>query len=832
MSDNDGKKTLGVRSGPRAGNVKQSFSHGRSKNVVVETKRKRVVVPKAGTSKTTIQTSNKEGSKNLPSGITDTEMERRLKALQAAKAREADEVAQREANAKEREQEREQKRLEQENKQRELKKAEELANEKAAEVEAAKKQAEDQAKRAAIEAKTATKSDTPQRREFGDQKGPRPASPSTRKKDRDGDERSPGRGRGDEGRRSGKLTLSQALDGGERSHQKSMAAMKRKQERARQKALGQTQEREKIVREVQVPEAIIVSELANRMAERSAEVVKSLMKMGMMVTQNQVIDADTAELIIEEFGHKIVRVSDSDVEDAITEIEDKPEDLKPRPPVITIMGHVDHGKTSLLDSIRNAKVVAGEAGGITQHIGAYQVKTKDGTILSFLDTPGHAAFTSMRSRGAQVTDIVVLVVAADDSVMPQTIEAINHAKAAEVPMIVAINKCDKPEANPDNVRTELLQHEVIVEAMSGEVQDVEVSAITGQGLDELLEAIALQAEILELKANSKRAAHGAVIEAQLDVGRGPVATVLVQNGTLNQGDIFVVGEQWGKVRALINDKSERVKEAGPSVPVEVLGLNGTPEAGDVLNVVETEAQAREIAEYRENAAKEKRAAAGAGTSLEQLMAKAKEDENVTEMPILVKADVQGSAEAIVQAMEKIGNEEVRVRVLHYGVGAITDTDVGLAEASGAPVMGFNVRANASARNSANQKGVEIRYYSIIYDLVDDVKAAASGLLSAEIRENFIGYSQIKEVFKVSGVGKVAGCLVTEGVARRSAGVRLLRDDVVIHEGTLKTLKRFKDEVPEVQSGQECGMAFENYEDIRPNDVIEIFEREEIARKLD
>ncbi|MEK9568436.1 MAG: translation initiation factor IF-2 [Paracoccaceae bacterium] len=832
MSDSDGKKTLGVRSGPRAGNVKQSFSHGRSKNVVVETKRKRIVVPKAGTSKTTIQTSNKEGAKNLSSGITDTEMERRLKALQAAKAREADEVAQREANAKEREQEREQKRLEQENKQRELKKAEELANEKAAEVEAAKKQAEDQAKRAAIEAKTATKSDAPQRREFGEQKGPRPASPSSRKKDRDGDERSSGRGRGDEGRRSGKLTLSQALDGGERSHQKSMAAMKRKQERARQKALGQTQEREKIVREVQVPEAIIVSELANRMAERSAEVVKSLMKMGMMVTQNQVIDADTAELIIEEFGHKIVRVSDSDVEDAITEIEDKPEDLKPRPPVITIMGHVDHGKTSLLDSIRNAKVVAGEAGGITQHIGAYQVKTKDGTILSFLDTPGHAAFTSMRSRGAQVTDIVVLVVAADDSVMPQTIEAINHAKAAEVPMIVAINKCDKPEANPDNVRTELLQHEVIVEAMSGEVQDVEVSAITGQGLDELLEAIALQAEILELKANSKRAAHGAVIEAQLDVGRGPVATVLVQNGTLKQGDIFVVGEQWGKVRALINDKSERVKEAGPSVPVEVLGLNGTPEAGDVLNVVETEAQAREIAEYRENAAKEKRAAAGAGTSLEQLMAKAKEDENVTEMPILVKADVQGSAEAIVQAMEKIGNEEVRVRVLHYGVGAITDTDVGLAEASGAPVMGFNVRANASARNSANQKGVEIRYYSIIYDLVDDVKAAASGLLSAEIRENFIGYSQIKEVFKVSGVGKVAGCLVTEGVARRSAGVRLLRDDVVIHEGTLKTLKRFKDEVPEVQSGQECGMAFENYEDIRPNDVIEIFEREEIARKLD
>ena len=832
MSDNDGKKTLGVRSGPRASNVKQSFSHGRSKNVVVETKRKRVVVPKAGTTTTGIQSSNLDRAKGLASGVSDTEMERRLKALQAAKAREADEVAQREASAKEREKEREQRRLEQENRQRELKKAEEIKSEKEAQAEATKKQAEEQAKRAAVEAKTVTKPDAPQRREFSDSKSTRPSSPNSRKKDRESDDRSSGRGRGDEVRRSGKLTLSQALDGGERSHQKSMAAMKRKQERARQKAIGQPLEREKIVRDVQVPEAIIVSELANRMAERSAEVVKSLMKMGMMVTQNQVIDADTAELIIEEFGHKIVRVSASDVEDAITEIKDNPEDLKPRPPVITIMGHVDHGKTSLLDSIRNAKVVSGEAGGITQHIGAYQVKTKDGTVLSFLDTPGHAAFTSMRSRGAQVTDIVVLVVAADDSVMPQTVEAINHAKAAQVPMIVAINKCDRPEANPDKVRTELLQHEVIVEAMSGEVQDVEVSAVTGKGIDELLDAIALQSEILELKANNKRAAHGAVIEAQLDVGRGPVATVLVQNGTLKQGNIFVVGEQWGKVRALINDKSERIQEAGPSVPVEVLGLNGTPEAGDVLNVVETEAQAREIAEYRENAAKEKRAAAGAGTSLEQLMAKAKEDESVTEMPILVKADVQGSAEAIVQAMEKIGNDEVRVRVLHYGVGAITDTDVGLAEASGAPVMGFNVRANASARNSANQKGVEIRYYSIIYDLVDDVKAAASGLLSAEIRENFIGYAKIKEVFKVSGVGKIAGCLVTEGVARRSAGVRLLRDDIVIHEGTLKTLKRFKDEVPEVQSGQECGMAFENYEDIRADDVIEIFEREEIARKLD
>jgi translation initiation factor IF-2 len=437
----------------------------------------------------------------------------------------------------------------------------------------------------------------------------------------------------------------------------------------------------------------------------------------------------------------------------------------------------------------------------------------------------------MRARGAQVTDIVVLVVAADDAVMPQTVEAINHAKAAKVPMIVAINKCDKPSANPQKVRMDLLQHEVVVEAMSGEVLDVEVSALTGKGLDTLLENIALQAEILDLRANPHRAAQGAVIEAKLDVGRGPVATVLVQHGTLRKGDIFVVGEQWGKVRALLNDKGERVEEAGPSVPVEVLGLSGTPEAGDTLNVVETETQAREIATYREQLARDKRAAAGAAATLEQLMAKARADRSVAELPVIVKADVQGSAEAIVQAVEKIGNAEVRVRVLHSGVGAITDSDVGLAEASKAPIIGFNVRANASARTAAQQKGVEIRYYSIIYDLVDDIKAAASGLLKAEVRENFIGYARILEVFKVSGVGKVAGCLVTEGVARRSAGVRLLRDNVVIHEGTLKTLKRFKDEVKEVISGQECGMAFENYDDVRQGDIIEIFERETVERSL-
>ena len=828
MSDNDGKKTLGL-GGSRPSNVKQSFSHGRTKNVVVETKRKRVVVPKPGAAKTSGSGGAPMGGdpSKRPAGISDAELERRMKALALAKAREAEEQAKREAEEKARAEEREARRAEMEAKEAEDREREERAKAKAEEEERKREKAAKA--KAAAEAPAAAPVDVP-----GETAVSRPAS-GARKPDRQAEPREKQTkakpGRDDDGRRSGKLTLNDALTGREGGRQRSMAAMKRKQDRARQKAMGGQVEREKVVRDVQLPEAITVSELANRMAERVADVVKALMTNGIMATQNQTIDADTAELIIEEFGHKVVRVSDSDVEDVIQQEEDNPKDLKSRPPIITIMGHVDHGKTSLLDAIRNAKVVAGEAGGITQHIGAYQVTTDGGSVLTFLDTPGHAAFTSMRSRGAQVTDIVVLVVAADDAVMPQTIEAINHAKAAKVPMIVAINKIDKPEANPDKVRTDLLQHEVIVEKLSGDVQDVEVSAMTGKGLDDLLESIALQAEILELKANPNRAAQGAVIEAQLDVGRGPVATVLVQNGTLRQGDIFVVGEQYGKVRALINDKGERVKEAAPAVPVEVLGLNGTPEAGDVLNVVETEAQAREIAEYREKAAKEKRAAAGAATTLEQLMANAKANENVSELPIVVKADVQGSAEAIVQAMEKIGNDEVRVRVLHSGVGAITETDVGLAEASGAPVFGFNVRANASARNTANQKGVEIRYYSVIYDLVDDVKKAASGLLSAEIREKFIGYANIKEVFKVSNVGKVAGCLVTEGVARRSAGVRLLRDNVVIHEGTLKTLKRFKDEVAEVQSGQECGMAFENYDDIRPNDVIEIFEREEVERNL-
>ncbi|NCU19265.1 translation initiation factor IF-2 [Candidatus Falkowbacteria bacterium] len=842
MSDTDGKKPLGLGGG-RPGQVKQSFSHGRTKSVVVETKRKRVVVPKPGTASTT---GAGAGSPNLgdpskrPAGISDAEMERRLSALRAAKAREVEEAAQRLLDEKAREEERALRRAEIEAKEREEREREEAARLKAEEEARKAREAELRAqKKEDVRKPVTTKPAAPADPAAAEAVASRAATKGVatvgpRKTDRDradadrGDAR--GKAKTDDARRTGKLSLSDALDG-EGGRQRSLAAMKRKQEKARQKAMGMGHRAEKMVRDVQLPETIVVQELANRMAERAADVIKSLMKMGMMVSINQTIDADTAELVIEEFGHRAVRVSDADVEQVIDTVQDRDEDQMPRPPIITIMGHVDHGKTSLLDAIRKTNVVSGEAGGITQHIGAYQVKTESGALLTFLDTPGHAAFTSMRARGAHVTDIVVLVVAADDAVMPQTIEAINHAKAAKVPMIVAINKCDKYEANPQKVRTDLLQHEVVVEAMSGDVQDVEVSAKTGMGLDTLLEAIALQSEILELKANPQRAAMGAVIEAKLDVGRGPVATVLVQNGTLKQGDIFVVGEKWGKVRALINDKGERVDSAGPSVPVEVLGLNGTPEAGDVLNVVETEAQAREIADYRIKAAKDKRAAAGAATTLEQLMAKAKADESVSELPILVKADVQGSAEAIVQAMEKIGNDEVRVRVLHSGVGAITESDIGLAEASGAPVIGFNVRANAPARAAANQKGVEIRYYSIIYDLVDDIKAAASGLLKAEVRENFIGYAQIKEVFKVSGIGKVAGCLVTEGVARRSAGVRLLRDNVVIHEGTLKTLKRFKDEVKEVQSGQECGMAFENYDDIRPNDVIEIFEREEVERKL-
>lgn len=867
MSDtdgNDGKgKTLSLRGGgTETSRVRQSFSHGRSKSVVVEKKRKRIVVPgatpaaapkpataapaapaapaekpKAEAPRQAKPAQQRGGGKpNMLKSLSKEEYERRMKALKAAKANEDSRKAAQALEDKKREDERnrrraeidEAKRVEEEEKiRKEREEAERLEREKA-EAEAKKKaEAAAKAKPAAAAAPDPTGPPPEDEDRAPRRRSPMGAPPTPADKRPAQQPRQP-KG-GNDRRRSGKLTISQATGGGD-GRQRSLASMRRRQEREKRKMTG-TVEREKVVRDVIIPDAITVQELANRMAERVADVIKALMNNDIMATQNQTIDADTAELLVEEFGHKVSRVSEADVEDAIKTADDKEEDLSPRAPVVTVMGHVDHGKTSVLDALRKTNVVSGEAGGITQHIGAYQIKTDSGEKITFLDTPGHAAFTSMRARGAQVTDVVVLVVAADDQVMPQTIEAINHAQAADVPMIIAINKMDLEAANPQKVRTDLLQHNVIVEAMSGDVLDVEVSAVTGQGLDKLVENIVLQSELMDLKANPDRAAEGAVIEAQLDVGRGPVATVLVQNGTLRTGDIFVVGEQWGKVRALINDQGDRVKEAGPSIPVEVLGLNGTPQAGDVLNVVTDENEAREIAEYRQRKAKEKMANIGAGTSLDQLLAQAKADEDVSELPILVKSDVQGSAEAIIQAMEKLGNDEVKVRVLHSGVGAITESDVTLAEASGAPVIGFNVRANAPARAAAQQKGVEIRYYSIIYDLVDDVKAAASGLLSAEVKETFIGYAKIKEIFNITGVGKIAGCEVTEGVARRSAGVRLLRDNVVIHTGTLKTLKRFKDEVKEVQVSQECGMAFEKYEDIRVDDVIEIFETEEIERTL-
>ena len=639
------------------------------------------------------------------------------------------------------------------------------------------------------------------------------------------------RGRISEKRREVKVNVNTAFrEAEDLEHQPSQAAFRRREERKKRKAQVAEPVREKIVREVQLPETIMVQELANRMTQRVADVIKALMKYGVMATQNQMIDADTAEIIIEEFGHKVVRVSDADVEDAIDAIADDPKDLKPRNPVVTVMGHVDHGKTTLLDTIRKASVASGEDGGITQHIGAYQVKNTEGETLTFLDTPGHAAFTSMRERGANVTDIVILVVAADDSVMPQTIEAINHAKAADAPLIVAINKCDLPNSDPDNVRNQLLQHGVVVEKHSGDVLDVEISAIKGDGINDLLKAISLQSELMELKSNPNRSASGTVIEAKLDVGRGPVATVLIQKGTLKRGDIFVVGEQWGKVRALISDQDKRINSAGPSVPVEVLGLNGTPQAGDTLNVVDNESQAREISEYRRSTNRNIISSAGAVLSLESLMSLG-EKKPTKDLQLVVKTDVQGSAEAINQALAKIGNEEVQVRVLHFGVGAITETDVSLASSSGAHIIGFNVRATPSARAAASQKDIELRYYSIIYRLVDDVKAMASGLLDVQIKENFLGNAEILETFKITGVGQVAGCKVTEGIVRRSSGVRLLRDNVVIHEGKLKTLKRFQNEVDEVETGLECGMAFENYSNLKKGDYIEVFEQEEIQQTL-
>ncbi|PWC89187.1 translation initiation factor IF-2 [Azospirillum sp. TSH100] len=632
-------------------------------------------------------------------------------------------------------------------------------------------------------------------------------------------------------RKGTKLTVSQALsdDGGDRT--RSLAAVRRARERERLRQMSR-QETAKVTRDVVLPEVITVQELANRMAERGADVIKALMRMGVMATINQTIDADTAELVITEFGHRVRRVSESDVEIGLRATEEEGAILVPRPPVVTIMGHVDHGKTSLLDALRQTDVVSGEAGGITQHIGAYQVQLESGAKITFIDTPGHAAFTEMRARGANVTDVVVLVVAANDGVMPQTIEAIRHAKAAKVPIIVAINKCDLPDAKPERVRQELLQHELVVEEMGGDVLDVEVSAKAKRNLNKLEEAILLQAEILELRANPERAAEGVVIEAKLERGRGSVATVLVQRGTLKVGDVFVTGAEWGRVRALINDRGQTVNEAAPAVPVEVLGLNGTPMAGDDFTVVESEARAREIAEFRQRKKREAVVAASARGSLQDMFSRIQAGE-AKELPVVIKGDVQGSIEAIASSLEKLTaeNTEVKVRVLHNSVGAINESDITLANASNAMIIGFNVRANPQARDLAKRDGVEIRYYSIIYNVIDDVKAALTGLLSPTLRERFIGYATIREVFNITKVGKVAGCMVTQGTVKRGAGVRLLRDNVVIHEGTLKTLKRFKDEVKEVREGYECGMAFENYDNIQAGDQIEAFEIEEIAREL-
>lgn len=634
----------------------------------------------------------------------------------------------------------------------------------------------------------------------------------------------------EEERRRGKLTVTSSnLDEDGTPRGRSMASMRRRQEKFRRSQMQET--REKVMREVILPETITIQELSQRMSERAVDVIKFLMKEGQMMKPGDVIDADLAELIAVEFGHTVKRVSESDVEEGIFNQADDEGEMLPRPPVVTIMGHVDHGKTSLLDAIRQANVVAGEAGGITQHIGAYQVE-KNGQKITFIDTPGHAAFTAMRARGAQATDIAVLVVAADDSVMPQTIESINHAKAAGVPIVVAINKIDKHEANPEKVRQQLLQHEVFVESMGGEVLDVEVSAKNKLNLDKLLEAILLQAEILDLKADPNRTAEGTVIEAELDRGRGAVATVLVQKGTLKPGQIIVAGDQWGRVRALVNDKGEHVKEAGPAMPVEILGLSGTPSAGDRFAVVENESRAREISEYRQRLARDKAVARQTGQrgSLEQMMSQL-QTSGMKEFPLVIKADVQGSVEAIIASLDKLGTDEVRARIVHSGAGAITESDISLAEASNAAIIGFNVRANAQARTASERAGIEIRYYNIIYDLVDDVKAAMSGLLSPERRETFLGNAEILEVFNITKVGKVAGCRVVEGKVERGAGVRLVRDNVVIHEGKLKTLKRFKDEVNEVPVGQECGMAFENYEDIRAGDTIECFRVEHITRTL-
>jgi translation initiation factor IF-2 len=824
------KLTLKPRT--ETGVVRQSFSHGRSKQVVVEVKKRRTgAEPKAEAP--AVETKKPAAAKPSAapaaapapkSGVvlrtlTEEERNARAHALADSRVREAEERKIAEEEAK--------RRASREN----IEKTEREA------AEARKRDEEQRHKR---EDETKRKADDVAKKRFGEVE--RPAGRLTVEAEDDEAPRSrrPGAGarpavaprpapRAGAEKQRGRLTLVNALRADE-VRERSVASFRRRTQRL--KGQSSSEPKEKLVREVTIPDTITIGELANRMSERGVEVIRLLMKQGHMATINDTIDADTAQLIAEELGHTVRRVSEADVEEGLFDSADDTENLQPRAPVVTVMGHVDHGKTSLLDAIRSANVVSGEAGGITQHIGAYQVTSPSGDKVTFIDTPGHAAFTAMRARGAKVTDIVVLVVAADDGVMPQTIEAIAHAKAAKVPMIVAINKMDKPDANPTRVRTDLLQHEVQVESMGGDVVDVEVSALKKEGIDKLLEMIGLQAEILDLKANPDRPAEGTVIEAKLDRGRGPVATVLVQRGTLRPGDIVVAGAEWGRVRALISDTGENVQEAGPSTPVEVPGFAGTPEAGDRLAVVENEARAREVTDYRARQKREKSAARSTGMrgSLEQMMAQAKTTGR-QEFPLVVKADVQGSLEAIGGALDKLGTEEVAARILHGGVGGISESDVTLAEASGVPIIAFNVRANKEARAAAERAGVEIRYYNIIYDLVDDVKKAMSGLLAPTLRETMLGNAQILEIFNISKVGKIAGCRVTDGTVERGANVRLIRDNVVIHEGKLSQLKRFKDDVKEVSAGMECGMAFENYQDMRQNDVIECYRVETIQRSL-
>ncbi|MEO0881265.1 MAG: translation initiation factor IF-2 [Pseudomonadota bacterium] len=837
-----GRKPLTVSRGNSTGTVRQSFSHGRTKQVVVEKKKRRMVGgpgksgagSKSGKADAPALSKSAELAKKL--GITETELRARQAALKARNEQEA----KRAAKTKEEEEARNRLKEEQERKVQAQKEREEAEARRKAEEEARKAEAE-----AAKAAPRARSNDRKQA--AGTPRNDPPPPPSSLealggrvKKDREQrDNFNKGSGgskpRGEPKRRKGKLTIAAAL-GDDSERQRSLASVRRARERERERRVsGDASDTEKVSREIQLPETITLQELAGRMKERVADVVKFMMQQGEMMRANDIIDADTAELIAEEFGHSVKRVAESDVEIGLEGEEDDPKDLKARAPIVTIMGHVDHGKTSLLDALRKTDVVAGEAGGITQHIGAYQVQLESGDRISFLDTPGHAAFSAMRARGANVTDIVILVVAADDGVMPQTQEAIAHAKAAEVPVIVAVNKIDKPDANPQNVLTQLLQYDVQVEDMGGEVQSVNVSAISGEGLDKLTEAITLQAELLELTANPKRAADGVVVESQLDKGRGPVATVLVKRGTLQRGDIVVAGAQWGKVRALVNERNQQMKEAGPSLPAEVLGLDGAPDPGEAFVVVDTEARAREITEYRQRQKRQAqgRAGAAARASLETLLTRLKDGSvEASELPVVVKGDVQGSVEAISQSLEKLSTEEVRAHVIHGAVGGISESDVLLAQSSQAPIFAFNVRANKQARDLAEKEGVEIRYYSVIYDLIDDVKDTLSGMLAPEKRETFLGYAEILEVFNISKIGKVAGCRITEGTVKRGCGVRLLRDDTVIHEGFLKTLKRFKDEVPEVSNGQECGMAFEKYEDIRVGDRIECFQVEEIERRLE